>query len=169
MKRVVPETDAPERVHHTKDKRLLVLFVLGLLILAADLLPPKRLPSRPAYGVAMEQPADGAQGWRIVTMPATTTTGETGEGTTLLPLDPLQPLNARLPAVYALFVHQPLPINRADRATLEMLPGVGPQLAAAIERERQHRGPLTGAEDMLQIPGIGPRNLQHLLPLVRFQ
>jgi len=53
-------------------------------------------------------------------------------------------------------------LNRASRAELEALPGVGPALA---ERIIAHR-PYLRIDDLLQVPGIGPRLFARIAPLV---
>jgi len=61
----------------------------------------------------------------------------------------------RLPSV------EPLPvgkvnINTADRAALEALPGIGPELAQRILDYRQAHGPFAQISDLLNVTGIGP-------------
>ena len=53
--------------------------------------------------------------------------------------------------------------NRADRASLEALPGIGPVRAAAIETERCRR-PFASVAELERVPGIGPRILARLEP-----
>ncbi len=53
--------------------------------------------------------------------------------------------------------------NRADRASLEALPGIGPVRAAAIETERCRR-PFASVAELERVPGIGPRSLARLEP-----
>jgi len=56
-------------------------------------------------------------------------------------------------------------VNRADEATLETLPGVGPALARRIVEARRLR--LFGqAEDLLAVPGIGPATLERIRPWI---
>ena len=52
----------------------------------------------------------------------------------------------------------PIDPNRADAATLESLPGVGPARARAILTARG-REPFRRVEDLERVPGIGPRTL----------
>jgi competence protein ComEA len=59
-------------------------------------------------------------------------------------------------------------INTATAATLETLPGIGPSKAAAIVRFRTEHGPLHKADDLLQIPGIGPATVARLAPYLNF-
>jgi competence protein ComEA len=175
MKRDAVDTGAPVPVSDSKDKRTLVLFVLALLILIVDLLPVGKLETSSVYAVLPEKD------WQVLKVAAIGHQEKAGQGGLdllpqnplagmhVLPLDPSRTPPRELPAVFSLLLHRPLPINRADRATLELLPGVGPHLAAAIARERQRRGTLNGPDDLLNVPGIGPKSLQSLLPLVSFQ
>lgn len=50
-------------------------------------------------------------------------------------------------------------INDADAATLELLPGVGPVLAARILAHREQHGSFASVEDLLDVPGIGEGRL----------
>jgi len=60
-----------------------------------------------------------------------------------------------------------LDLNRADANELDLLPGVGPALAARILEERRRRGRFASVKDLLQVRGIGPKTLAKLLPRVR--
>jgi competence protein ComEA len=53
--------------------------------------------------------------------------------------------------------------NRADRASLEVLPGIGPARAEAIERERCQR-PFARVAELDRVAGIGPRTVARLRP-----
>lgn len=53
-------------------------------------------------------------------------------------------------------------VNTADVATLESLPGVGPQIAKAIVAER----PFASVDDLERVQGIGPARLAELRDLV---
>lgn len=59
-----------------------------------------------------------------------------------------------------------LDINTASAAELTILKGVGEKRASAIIRFREKHGPFKSADDLLSVPGIGPRiisdNAQHL-------
>ena len=175
MKRPTPEPyRAPDEAVHSKDKRTLVLFLFGLLALAPHFLPTAEPEQDYFYGLLPEK---AGSSWQIIKSPkvqgsgASTQVdqGELAKWTESLPLDPLQEIPESFPAMLSLFLNQPLPINRADQQSLAILPGVGPHLAAAIDRELQRRGRLSGPDDLLAVPGIGPHNLQRLLPLVSFQ
>lgn len=58
-------------------------------------------------------------------------------------------------------------INRAPAAELELLPGIGPALAARIVEHRQAHGPFRRVEDLTSVRGIGPVTLERLRPRVR--
>lgn len=56
---------------------------------------------------------------------------------------------------------QAIDVNRATAGTLEVLPGIGPQRAAAIVRERARR-PFERIEALQRVAGIGPRTVERL-------
>lgn len=53
-------------------------------------------------------------------------------------------------------------INSAPPGSLDTLPGIGPVMAARIVAHR----PYASLDDLLRVPGIGPRTLDRLKPLV---
>lgn len=57
-------------------------------------------------------------------------------------------------------------INTADAATLETLPGIGPALAARIIDYRERWGAFTAPEQLIEVPGIGAKRLEQLLPWI---
>ncbi|QKS16623.1 ComEA family DNA-binding protein [Curtobacterium sp. Csp2] len=58
-------------------------------------------------------------------------------------------------------------LNRADQATLETLPGIGPALAARIIAWRDEHGGFTTVEDLLDVSGIGDARFAELRERVR--
>lgn len=140
-----------------KDKRLLVLFFFIVMILIVDCLPMSASAPRYHYGVNRQQ------GRAVVV----TDTKAFPAG--IKPLAAQIPIAADVPARLALFMGQPLPINRADQRTLALLPGIGPSRADAIMHFIQTNGPLTGGEDLQKVPGIGPKTVEQLLPLICFE
>lgn len=60
-----------------------------------------------------------------------------------------------------------LDLNTADSAALDALPGIGPVLAARILAERRRLGGFRQVEELLAVPGIGPRLFERLSPRVR--
>ena len=60
----------------------------------------------------------------------------------------------------------PLNINIADAAELDMLPGIGPVLAERIVEYRQENGPFAAEEDIMQVDGIGEATYGDLQELI---
>ena len=58
-------------------------------------------------------------------------------------------------------------LNLADDAALQTLPGVGPATAAAILSWRDENGRFRSVDDLLGVPGIGPKTLEKLRDRVR--
>jgi competence protein ComEA len=57
-------------------------------------------------------------------------------------------------------------LNRAGRAELLQLPGIGPTLAERIERYRLAHGGFRSIEELRRVSGIGPARLERLRPWV---
>lgn len=57
-----------------------------------------------------------------------------------------------------------LDINTADWPELTMLPGVGQTLAQRIVQWREQNGPFVDNDDLLRVPGIGPKTLRRIRP-----
>ncbi|MFQ5745633.1 MAG: ComEA family DNA-binding protein [Gemmatimonadota bacterium] len=55
-----------------------------------------------------------------------------------------------------------LDVNRANRADLEQLTGLGPTKAARIVEYRARHGHFRALTDLLEVPGIGPATLEAL-------
>jgi len=157
-----------------KDKRTLVLFLLGCCILSLPFLALRRGAPPPMYQIVKEA---GTDRWQVVSLMEKPIQPSA-------PLEIVQPLHHQaylssfssanddryaFPAELALFFNRPLPLNTCRQADLEMLPGIGPHLASMIMVERHKKGKLAGPDDLLSIPGIGPGNLQRILPLVNFE
>jgi competence protein ComEA len=60
----------------------------------------------------------------------------------------------------------PLNLNSASAEQLELLPGVGPAMAAKIIAARQKKGGFKSIEELDEIPGIGAKTVEKLRPLV---
>ena len=60
-------------------------------------------------------------------------------------------------------------LNQAGLAELDALPGIGPVLAGRILQRRKAHGPFREPEDLLAVPGIGPRLLERLRPRIRLR
>jgi len=55
-------------------------------------------------------------------------------------------------------------LNRATAEDLAAIPGIGMALAQRIVEYRQAHGPFKKVEDLMEVSGIGPQNLQKLKP-----
>lgn len=56
----------------------------------------------------------------------------------------------------------PVDLNRAHPKDLEQITGIGPALARRIVEARTRRGRFRTVDDLLEVPGIGPRTLEIL-------
>lgn len=61
------------------------------------------------------------------------------------------------PAKFSPFFYAPMPINSSSREMLMTVQGIGPVMAENIIAYRRHFGPITSSEDLLKLPGIGPK------------
>lgn len=59
-------------------------------------------------------------------------------------------------------------VDRADPATLQRLPGVGPALARRIVADRESLGAFGGVTGLDRVPGVGPAMLARLAPHLSF-
>ncbi|MCC8129253.1 MAG: helix-hairpin-helix domain-containing protein [Clostridiales bacterium] len=60
----------------------------------------------------------------------------------------------------------PIDVNTADAETLELLPGIGPEKAAAIVAWREEHGLFSQPEDLLDVSGIGEATLEEIRSLI---
>jgi competence protein ComEA len=60
-------------------------------------------------------------------------------------------------------------LNRADRAELEQVPGIGPTLAKEIENHRKAKGPFKSVDELRQVKGVGPVTLDKVRPYLRVE
>ena len=58
----------------------------------------------------------------------------------------------------------PIDLNRASAEDLDAIPGLGPALAKRIVDYRQAHGPFKKVEDLREVSGVGPQNLEKLKP-----
>jgi len=59
-------------------------------------------------------------------------------------------------------------INEATAAELDLLPGIGPALAARIIEHRRTKGAFGEPKDLEKVRGIGPRTAERVTPYIRF-
>lgn len=152
-----------------RDKRALVLFLFGLLLIALQFIPAAEPPEPGVHGILRAE--DGHE-WRLLSITPEACQGAdnvflTDEGEAA----PLFSAGGDLegwPLDLLFFFNRPVPINRADSEHLVRLQGIGPHRAAAITDDRHRRGPFTGPDDLLRVSGIGPKTLERLLPLISF-
>jgi len=69
-----------------------------------------------------------------------------------------------MPGAKLLTLGLPLDLNRATADDLAAIPGLGPALARRIVDFRTARGPFKQIEDLREVSGIAPQNLQKLKP-----
>jgi competence protein ComEA len=63
----------------------------------------------------------------------------------------------------------PLDINAASVAGLDLLPSIGPSLAQSIIAFRDANGPFESLEELLEVPGIGQRTFDAILPFITLE
>jgi len=64
----------------------------------------------------------------------------------------------------AITIEHRIDINMATRAQLELLPGIGPQLAERVVADRDEHGLFASLDDLQRVPGIGPRTVVGIEP-----
>ena len=65
-----------------------------------------------------------------------------------------------------LFATEKLDINKADKAGLETVKGIGPSLAQKILDYRKANGPFKSVDDLQNVKGIGPATLEKMKPML---
>ncbi|GAB4316241.1 ComEA family DNA-binding protein [Pseudothermotoga lettingae] len=66
------------------------------------------------------------------------------------------------------FENKKVNINRADLEKLSELPGIGEVKASEIIKFREQNGPFEKPEDLLEVPGIGPKTLDKIRDMIDF-
>ncbi len=68
----------------------------------------------------------------------------------------------KIPAAQALTLEIPLDLNQMTGADLELLPGIGPQIAKRIVEYRQYYGDFKTKKELLLIEGIGEKKFKNI-------
>lgn len=119
-------------------------------------------PAKWAAVVALGLTSLGGLAWSVWTRPP----GDASRAPGVLAA-PLHGDDAdRAPAQPAPVREGRLNINTATAAELELLPGIGPSLAGRIVAHRAEHGAFRRVDDLDDVPGIGPRTVEKLRPLV---
>jgi len=71
---------------------------------------------------------------------------------------------APMPGAQLLTLGLPIDLNRATAEDLDAIPGIGPALAQRIIDYRKAHGSFKTIDDLMEVSGIGPQNLQKLKP-----
>ena len=59
-------------------------------------------------------------------------------------------------------------INTAGAARLQLLPRIGPKLAARIVEDRDANGPFADSDDFQRVRGIGPKTAERIATVAEF-
>jgi len=73
----------------------------------------------------------------------------------------------KAPPAERLLLGLPLDVNAVTVSELTLLPGIGPVLAQRIVAARKEKGPFQELDDLLAVPGLGPKNLDRLKSWIR--
>ena len=81
-----------------------------------------------------------------------------------LPLDSTMVMPAQIKPMFFMKI----PINEADEALLQLVPGIGAHLADAIVTYRNEIGSFYNEYQLLEVPGIGPKRKELLTRWLTF-
>ena len=144
-----------------KDKRALVLFALGAVILAGNWFSPVALLPHGSSSRLLSHKN------RTSPLVFTTVQGRI-IGTGLSCNLSKQMSCTDIPPRLALFLDLPVPLNRADFITLTMLPGIGSKRAENILRFRDRQGRITDVDMLTGVDGISKKLSERLEPMLCF-
>lgn len=147
------------------ERRGLATLALVIALGAAHDLWRARHPGRvprpaPATAAATPDPTATPDPAELPDPAAATRRSDAGDPTLMPPQAAADPRSAQ-PAI------DRLDLNRATAAELDALPGIGPVLAGRIVEERTRRAGFERVEDLLAVPGIGPKLFARLRLRVR--
>ncbi|HER63528.1 MAG TPA: helix-hairpin-helix domain-containing protein [Desulfobacteraceae bacterium] len=175
-----------DQVCRKKDKRLLVLFAFGAMILLSDtgIIPAGDNPGGHSYSwVEVRENNSRLFRFNLNKHSIKATSGRLSVTNGTFPVQLRQThvdslkkkkaialkkepddrvLPVSLSPRLAFLLGQPFSINIAGSEELELVPGIGPNLAGNIIAYRKEQGPLTNAHQLEAVRGIGPRMKQRL-------
>jgi competence ComEA-like helix-hairpin-helix protein len=64
---------------------------------------------------------------------------------------------------------EPFHLNKATKAELESLPGIGPTIAARIIEYREQHGGFRTIEELTEVRGLGSKTVEKLKPFLKLQ
>ena len=136
----------------------IAMLALGVSLGSGGTVPQSSLTTVPHRPAPSPQPTDAAQPAGPSAPPGTQAAASTPPAPT-----PASPTDES-PRPLARRVN----INSATSAELELLPGIGPAMAARIIEHRRTKGPFRRPADLDSVRGIGEKTLDRLLPLIDF-
>ncbi len=74
-----------------------------------------------------------------------------------------------LPAHLAPFFFEKITVNQADPALLQIIPGIGPELASRIIDKRDELGGFSAPEQLLEVRGVGRKRKEKLTAWLDFE
>lgn len=156
---------------HSRDKRVLVLFVLGcLLLFLIPWLDQLRVMPKQVNQYIHDGQALYVQ--RVATLNTDSPLTDVGSlkhvDTYHVGIATVTASHPVSPAVLSRFFNLGFPLNIATTEELELLPGIGPSLARRITNHRTQFGNFKSINELQAVPGIGEKTLQRLQPLLDF-
>lgn len=128
-----------QNVFSAKDRQLLVLLFFAMLLTGIAFVCQSNSSTQENEEIFTWQA--GKPGTKTVSLYKASATQENPEH--------------NIPPGIAYLLGDPLPINRAEIADLELLPGIGPELGRAIFLHRKGNGAFTNAKSLEKVSGIG--------------
>ncbi len=138
-----------------KDRRMLVLFLCAVLLLACDCLSLSRhfFP-----GLFFDDHSGSVRADRLFPADSGDITSKTWQDNGA----------GRMPPQLCFFLGRPMAINQASLQDLVLLPGIGERLAARILAYRQEYGPIHSVAELTRIRGISKKLARKIRPMISF-
>lgn len=153
MQGVPPVSSASDATNrpHTHPLSPAARWIAAAVLGGAGVLGVARGLSSPPPSVIESGSLTIAAGDRIAAADATAGSGDAGTAA------PATPPTAQS-------VARKIDLNTASAAELDLLPSIGPTLAARIIADREANGPFSSLDDLDRVPGIGPKTIAKLVP-----